>query len=70
MTASPVNVRTELVEALRLDLVGPSNNHPFAHELMHEPPSRWYAHSLSKCHSGLSPFSFSIGVVVRPPLTR
>ncbi len=38
MAASPVNVRTELVEALRLDLVGPSNNHPFAHELLHEPP--------------------------------
>jgi len=30
-----------LVEALRLDLVGPDNNHPFAHELLPEPPSHW-----------------------------
>jgi len=41
MTASPVNVRTELVEALQLNLVGPGNNHPFAHELLPEPPTRW-----------------------------
>jgi hypothetical protein len=37
-----VAVRTELVEALRLDLVGPDNNHAFASELLPEAPSRWY----------------------------
>ncbi|MEW6688426.1 MAG: DISARM system helicase DrmA [Pseudomonadota bacterium] len=35
-------VRAELVEALRLDLVGPDNTHRFAKELLREPPSRWY----------------------------
>lgn len=35
-------VRQELVEALRLDLVGPSNDHSFAQELLPESPSRWY----------------------------
>lgn len=35
-------VRSELVEALRLDLVGPDNDHPCARELLPEPPSRWY----------------------------
>ena len=33
MAASSDNVRAQLVEALRLDLVGPDNNHPFAREL-------------------------------------
>jgi hypothetical protein len=37
-----LTVRGEIVEALRLDLVGPSNNHAFAHELLPEPPSRRY----------------------------
>lgn len=35
-------VRGELVEALRLDLVGPSNDHAFAHELLPQSPRRWY----------------------------
>ncbi len=35
-------VRAELVEALRLDLVGPDNDHAFAAELLPEQPSRWY----------------------------
>ncbi len=37
-----VQVRERLVEALRLDLVGPDNDHPFAAELLPESPSRWY----------------------------
>jgi hypothetical protein len=37
-----IDVRTKLVEALRLDLVGPSNDHAFARELLPESPSRWY----------------------------
>jgi len=35
-------VRSELVEALKLDLVGPDNDHAFAHELLPDAPSRWY----------------------------
>ena len=35
-------VRAGLVEALRLDLVGPDNDHIFAHELLPESPTRWY----------------------------
>ena len=35
------SVRTELVEALNLDLVGPANHHAFAHELLPDAPSRW-----------------------------
>lgn len=35
-------VRAALVEALKLDLIGPDNNHPFAHELLPDSPSRWY----------------------------
>lgn len=35
-------IRHELVEALRLDLVGPWNNHAFARELLPESPTRWY----------------------------
>lgn len=31
-----------MVEALQLDLIGPANDHLFAHELLSEPPSRWY----------------------------
>ena len=42
MAASSVTVRAELCEALRLDLVGPDNNHAFARELLPEAPSRWY----------------------------
>jgi hypothetical protein len=40
MTSS--EVRSQLVEALRLDLVGPDNAHAFAHELLPDAPSRWY----------------------------
>lgn len=36
------SVRASLVEALRLDLVGPDNDHAFAHELLPESPTRWY----------------------------
>lgn len=39
---TPAAVRDRLVEALRLDLVGPDNDHLFAHELLPDPPSRWY----------------------------
>lgn len=35
-------VRCEIVEALQLDLVGPTNQHPFADELLRESPARWY----------------------------
>jgi hypothetical protein len=35
-------VRSELVEALKLDLVGPDNDHAFAHELLPDAPLRWY----------------------------
>jgi len=35
-------IRARLVEALRLDLVGPTNDHPFAKELLPESPRRWY----------------------------
>jgi hypothetical protein len=36
------SVRSELVEALRLDLVGPDSAHAFAAELLPEAPTRWY----------------------------
>ena len=36
------SIRRELVEALRLDLVGPQNDHAFARELLRESPTRWY----------------------------
>jgi len=41
-TPTSVQVRERLVEAMRLDLVGPDNDHPFAAELLPESPSRWY----------------------------
>lgn len=41
-TMDSTMVRAELVEALRLDLVGPDNDHAFAHELLPESPTRWY----------------------------
>jgi hypothetical protein len=31
-----------MVQALKLDLVGPDNAHAFAHELLPDAPSRWY----------------------------
>jgi hypothetical protein len=42
MPATSASIRAELVEALRLDLVGPDNGHTFAHELLPESPRRWY----------------------------
>jgi len=43
-TTSPTSeqIRARLVEALRLDLVGPTNDHAFASELLPESPRRWY----------------------------
>lgn len=37
-----LDVRTQLVETLCLDLVGPGNDHSFARELLRERPSVWY----------------------------
>ena len=42
MPVTSENIRSEIVQALRLDLIGPDNDHAFAHELLPEPPSRWY----------------------------
>lgn len=39
---SSVEVREQLVQTLRLDLIGPTNDHSFANELLPEPPTRWY----------------------------
>jgi len=36
------NVRTQLIEALRLDLVGPGRSTPYADEVLPQSPSRWY----------------------------
>lgn len=44
-TATPLSstaIRERLIETLRLDLVGPNNDHEFAEELLPEPPTRWY----------------------------
>ena len=41
-TVTSQSVRGELVQALELDLVGPSNDHAFARELLSQSPSRWY----------------------------
>ena len=38
----PVEVRADLIHALRLDLVGPTNDGPLATEELPEFPSRWY----------------------------
>ena len=45
-------VRSELVEALKLDLVGPDNDHAFAHELLPDAPSRWYSLGLPRSLRG------------------
>jgi hypothetical protein len=42
MASTSEFIRSEIVQALRLDLVGPDNDHAFASELLPEPPSRWY----------------------------
>ncbi len=38
----PVEVRSQLVDALRLDLVGPENGTELAAEILPQAPSRWY----------------------------
>ena len=38
----PVDVRSELVDALRLDLVGPDNGSELEAEILSQAPSRWY----------------------------
>jgi hypothetical protein len=38
----PVEVRSQLVEALRLDLVGPENGSELKAEILSQAPSRWY----------------------------
>ena len=38
----PVDVRSELVDALRLDLVGPENGSELEGEILSQAPSRWY----------------------------
>jgi hypothetical protein len=38
----PVEVRTELVNALQLDLVGPGDDLGFSVEVLSQAPSRWY----------------------------
>ena len=35
-------IREKLVETVCLDLIGPSNDHRFAHELLPQSPQRWY----------------------------
>ena len=42
MTMTSPEVRAKLVDALKLDLIGPWPGHPFAHELLPENPTRWY----------------------------
>lgn len=37
-----LEVRRTLVDTLRLDLIGPENDHAFAGELLPESPTRWY----------------------------
>lgn len=41
-TSSSVDVRRKMVDTLRLDLIGPHNDHAFARELLPETPTRWY----------------------------
>ncbi len=38
----PVEVRRQLVDALRLDLVGPENGSDLEAEVLTQAPSRWY----------------------------
>ena len=42
VNTAPTSVRSELQEALLLDLIGPNNDHAFARELLPESPQRWY----------------------------
>jgi hypothetical protein len=41
-TMTSPEVRSQLVESLRLDLVGPWPGHAFERELLPENPTRWY----------------------------
>jgi hypothetical protein len=34
--------REKIVEAIELDLIGPTNDHAFTKELLPEAPTRWY----------------------------
>ena len=40
--ATPFEVRSQLVKALELDLVGPGLGDPLEDELLRQAPSRWY----------------------------
>ena len=42
MCTTSAEARIKLVEALELDLVGPSNGHPFERELLPRSPRTWY----------------------------
>ena len=42
MCTTSTEARAKLVEALELDLVGPSNGHPFERELLPRSPRTWY----------------------------
>ncbi len=42
MIFDSIAIRSDLIETLKLDLVGPSNDHTFARELLPETPTRWY----------------------------
>ncbi|GEM_PF-3804727 len=46
------SVRSELIGALQLDLIGPANDHQFARELLPESPSRWYLTGFSRTQHG------------------
>lgn len=39
---TPVEIRAKIVEAVELDLIGPSHDHAFARELLPESPENWY----------------------------
>lgn len=41
-TTTSAAIRSELLNALHLDLVGPWSDHAFAHELLKDSPTRWY----------------------------
>ena len=40
--STSIEVRSKLVETIELDLVGPRNDHAYAHELLPQSPQRWY----------------------------
>lgn len=41
-SATSAEVRRKLVDTLRLDLIGPNNDDPFAEEVLPESPTKWY----------------------------